>query len=161
GGRAAQFANLERDSRDSIQRRAVVLAAGPEAGGVAGALAPGGRRGSRISNETPYNVARWGWRRDRKPGVWLGPWPRAGGAVRESRTRPHTPSRGGVGGGTGSRGCGWGLGPGRAARFANLERDPIHRRAVGLAAGPEAGGVAGALAPGGRRGSRISNETPY
>jgi hypothetical protein len=78
-------------------------AAGPEAGGTARALAPGG------------------------------------GAIRESRTRPYATSSGGIGGGTGSPGCRQGVGPGRAARFVNLGQDPMKRRAVGLAAAPEAG----------------------
>ena len=82
----------------------------------------------------------------------------SGGVSRESRASPHaepatahSPRRspGGVGGGMGRRGRRPGSCPrGGVAQFANLDKDPMERRAVGLAAGRAAGVPTGHLTSG-------------
>jgi hypothetical protein len=91
------------------------------------------------------------------------------GVNREARTSPHAEpatghltrrSPGGVGGGTGRLGRRPGACPRRGvAQFANLDKDPMERRAVALAAGRDPWTPAGVLSPGEWRNSRISTKT--
>jgi hypothetical protein len=94
-------------------------------------------------------------------GCRAGTWPRAGGVIRESRPRPYGTPSGGAGGGTGGRGCRAGTWPGRAARFANLDQDPMKRRPVGLAAGPDVAGAGQGPRPGAAGAIRESRTRPY
>jgi hypothetical protein len=54
--------------------------------------------------------------------------------IRKSRQRPYGASCGGLRGKPGRRSADQAAVPGRAAQFANLDKDPMERRAVGLAA---------------------------
>jgi hypothetical protein len=93
---------------------------------------PGASGAIRESRQGPYGAScgRLGGRAVRKR--WQpGPCPQASGAIRQSRQRPYGASRRRLGGNPGRKGGGPGPVPGREAQFANLDKDPVERAAVG------------------------------
>ena len=106
-------------------------------------------------------IARCGWWRTAsrrcRPGTC--PAPRPSGAICESPMGPRATARGGLGGGTGSSGDRRGPFPGGAAQFEILDKDPMDRRAVCLAAGRRVRGASRDVSPTERRCSRFSTKT--
>jgi hypothetical protein len=132
-------------------------------GGIGGGMGSRGcgRRDLRISNTTLCNVERWDWRRDRQPGMPPGRWPRADGAIRESRQRPYEPPRGGIGGGTGSRGCRPAIWPCADGAIRESRQRPYEtpRGGIGGEAGPR--GCRPAIGPCANGAIRESRQRPY
>ncbi len=110
---------------------------------------------------TLCNVERSDWRRDRQPGMPPGRWPRADGAIRESRQRPYEPPRGGIGGGTGSRGCRPAIWPCADGAIRESRQRPYEtpRGGIGGEAGPR--GCRPAIGPCANGAIRESRQRPY
>ena len=89
----------------------------------------------------------------RATGGSQGPVPRPSGAIRESRPRPYGTPCGRLGGRPVCDGWQSGPVPRRGAQFVNLDKNPMERRAAGLAAGRCAMGGSQGPCPGEGRNS--------